>query len=357
MKILVVSNMYPSDEDPVYGTFVKEFTESIKLLNADGKTTLVAIFGRDKSKLKKIYKYLKFYISVFFQLLFKNYDIVYVHTITFPILPIRAVSYVKSLPLVFNIHGTDLLGNARITKILRKIARPLLYKSLSIISPSNYFRTEILKFLPGYPQNKIYVSPSGGVNTDLFCPYKYFHEHFTIGFVSRIDKGKGWNLYIEAVSKLRRKYPEIKGLIAGRGAQSAKMLDMLNELDLTESIKYVGPIPHDKLPHIFNQCDLFIFPTTTTESLGLVGIEALSCGVPVIASNRYGPTDYVVNMVNGLMFNIGDVVDLTAKIDLYYNLPNTEKLKFSENARKTALKYDTKNIMNSIYFYLKSLII
>lgn len=356
MNILVVSNMYPSDEDPVYGTFVKEFTESIKLLNADGKTTLVAIFGRDKSKLKKIYKYLKFYISVFFQLLFKNYDIVYVHTITFPILPIRAVSYVKSLPLVFNIHGTDLLGNARITKILRKIARPLLYKSLSIISPSNYFKTEILKFLPGYPQNKIYVSPSGGVNTDLFCPYKYFHEHFTIGFVSRIDNGKGWNLYIEAFSKLQRKYPEIKGIIAGRGAQSGKMLDMLNELDLTENIKYVGPIPHDKLPHIFNQCDLFIFPTTTTESLGLVGIEALSCGVPVIASNRYGPTDYIIDHYNGILFKMGDINDLVVKIEYFYNQSIEEKDRYSINARQSAMAYDKRTVMRDLYSYLLTII-
>ena len=352
MKILIISNMYPSKKDPVYGTFVKEFTESIKFLNVGGKTKLIAVFGREKSKAKKIYQYLKFYNSIFFELLFRKYDIIYVHTITFPIIPIRIVSYIKSLPLVFNVHGIDLLGEGKIPKILRRIAKPLLNKSLSIISPSNYFKTEIKKFLPDYSQDKIFVSPSGGVNTELFRPNKIFHEHFTIGFVSRIDKGKGWNLYIEAFVRLKKEYSDLKGIIAGRGAQTGKMLDMLNRLELAEDIKYVGPIPHDKLPQIFNQCNLFIFPTTTTESLGLVGIEALSCGVPVIASNRYGPTDYIMDHNNGILFKIGDINDLVAKIGYYYNLSVEEKDRYSINARQSAMAYDERKIMKDLYSYL-----
>ena len=66
MKILIISNMYPSVKDPVYGTFVQTFVEQMKVLNTEGKTNIIVIKGRDGEYGRKLFKYVKFYISIVF---------------------------------------------------------------------------------------------------------------------------------------------------------------------------------------------------------------------------------------------------------------------------------------------------
>lgn len=64
-------------------------------------------------------------------------------------------------------------------------------------------------------------------------------------------------------------------------------------------IKYIGPIPYHSLPEIYCTLDLFIFPTCLEESLGLVGLEAMACEVPVIGSYIGGLKDYIKDKENG----------------------------------------------------------
>ena len=66
--------------------------------------------------------------------------------------------------------------------------------------------------------------------------------------------------------------------------------------------------------------DCFIFPSTLKESLGLVGLEAMACGIPVIASDSHGPTDYIEDRKNGFLFSTGDICSLIDKVDYYYKL-------------------------------------
>lgn len=162
MKILVISNMYPSTKDPVYGTFVKEFMDSIVMKNRSGETELIAIEDGGKYIIDKLYEYFTFYFKNLFELLFFRYDLTYVHTI-YIIIPIKIASIFKKLPLVFNTHGADLLGGG-MASCLRKLSKPILNRAISVVSPSNYFKKEIIKFLLDYPAEKIFVSPFGGVN-------------------------------------------------------------------------------------------------------------------------------------------------------------------------------------------------
>ena len=77
--------MYPSKKDPVYGTFVQSFVESVQSLNIDGQTKTVLIKGRNGNSFQRISRYVGFYLCVLFRLLFYRYDIIYVHTISHPI--------------------------------------------------------------------------------------------------------------------------------------------------------------------------------------------------------------------------------------------------------------------------------
>ena len=355
MKVLIISNMYPSNGDPVYGTFVKVFTESVEKLNSGGTTKLIAIKGRSKMP-AKLWKYLSFYLREFAALTFRQYDIVYVHTITFPILPIILVSLFRRLPLIFNTHGTDLLGTARSTRLLRRLARSTVRKALAIVSPSEYFKERIKEYLPDYPDNRIFVSPSGGVDTSLFCPAKKTSSGIpVIGYVSRIDRGKGWDLFVKAIANLIKEGYKIKAIMAGRGSEEPLLKDAIKRYGLENTVSYIGPVAHDRLPEVYNSFDVFAFTTTTTESLGLVGIEAMACGVPVIGSDFAGPKCYIADGVNGYLFRKGDATDLTLKLKKYLDSTPYEKESLSKGARCTAKNYDTHTVMSSLFCFIKNI--
>ena len=138
--------------------------------------------------------------------------------------------------------------------------------------------------------------------------------------------------------------------MAGRGAEQEKMLTMIVEKGLKECVEYVGPIPHEELPDLFNRFDVFIFPTRRkSESLGLVGVESLACGIPVVGSNIGGIPGYVEDGVNGFLFEPGNVEDLLQKIKIFIKMDSDARLEMSRQARLSAYKYETKRVMNELY--------
>ncbi len=353
MKILVVSNMYPSDKDPVYGTFVRSFVEGVIDRNIGGKCELVAIRGKRFGVTAKILAYIEFYSKLTWQLLFNEYDLVYVHTVTFPILPIRFVSLFRRLPLVFNVHGDDVLPGTRLKKWLKNQAAKILPKAKLVVAPSAYFRNVVLREFPGVRRENVFVSPSGGVDECFFVGKRDdFSDNrpFVSGFVSRIDQGKGWDLFVKAVSKLREEGVDCRGVMVGRGAESDKLQSLIRELGMESHISYLGAVEHERLPEIYGSFDLLIFPTEReAESLGLVGLEAMAAGVPVIAGNIGGPSSYVRDGENGYLFTPGDYKELVSKVNAYLALDNGSKKSISSAAYQTACSYQKSKVNDQLY--------
>ncbi len=356
MRILIISNMYPSKKDATYGTFVYSFIEQIREYNHDGKTDCVVLKGRDGGRVRKLWKYISFYFSETLHLLFFSYDIVYVHTITYPIVPIRLVSLFRYLPLVFNVHGGDVLTHSALAAKFKRMAIPLIEKSLMVVSPSYYFKDVLKQEFPSLPEDKIYISPSGGIDTQLFLPQSKSNSKFTLGYVGRIDSMKGWDIFVKAIDFLRKENIECKAIIAGRGNSEGQLIKLIDELKLHDDIKYVGPISHDQLPMIYKHLDVFVFPTCLKESLGLVGIEAMACGIPVVGSQIGGLQDYIVSNKNGYFFEPGNIIDLVDKIKRYIGLPKDKKAEMQVECVSTARKYSATRISYNLYGKLKTLV-
>lgn len=357
MKLLIISNMYPSLKDPVYGTFVQSFAEQIIKYNGEKKTKLIVIKGRDGNKFVKLWKYIKFYTNVLFSLIIYRYGLIYVHTITYPIPPIRIARLFRKLPIVFNVHGGDVLTRSNFAEKLKKQSIPLLKEAKLIVSPSNFFKTILLREFPFLDENKIFISPSGGITPSFYNTLQEKNINvFTIGYVSRIDEAKGWDTFINAIAILKDKKYKIKAIMAGRGNKTKEMKELINKLSLEDYINYIGPVPYEQLPNIYSLMDLFIFPTQLEESLGLVGLEAMACKVPVIGSYIGGLKDYIKPYENGLFFEHGNSSDLADKMILYMSLKDKEKESYKENAYNTAKSYSSHNTETELYNKLKSII-
>ena len=355
MNILMISPMYPSTKDSVYGTFVKTYIDSFMKLNKDGVTRLVCIRGRSRNLFSKAIKYFVFYLWALYHLLFKRYDVVYVQTITTSIPPLLFASRFKTIPMVFNVHGSDVITISRRTEILKNMATPLLNKAKLVVAPSEYFKEVVLGAFPNVAPGKVFVSPSGGVDLTLFHPVEKQNPEMILGFVSRIDYGKGWDDFLEVMYMLHREKYCVKAIMAGCGAEQEKMLTMINKKGLNECIEYVGSVAHEELPNLFSRFDVFIFPSRRSESLGLVGVEALACGIPVIGSKIGGIPGFVNDGVNGYLFESGNINDLYKKLVQYLSSSQNERRKMANNARISALMYDTVSSMKELYCKLESL--
>lgn len=358
MRLLVISNMYPSETDKVYGTFVRNFVEDARRRNADGITELVAIRGKRKGAAAKAAAYAAFYAKTLYKLLFKSYDIVYVHTITFTSIPLRVASWLRRLPLVFNVHGTDVLTDNKLKRKLRDIAEPLLPKAKMVVCPSEFFRNVLYNEFSGLANyTNIFVSPSGGLAPKFYydTPKVPESQTLTLGFVSRIDYGKGWKTLLDAVVLLRQRGITCRAVFAGKGAQSQQLESAIKEQGLSDCVEYIGPQPQEQLPELYRSFDLFIFPSER-ESLGLVGIEAMAAGTPVIATKSGGPTHYILNGINGYLIEIGDSKTLADRIEEFNALSKEKKHHLSEGALKTAVDYHTDDVQRELYEKLLTLV-
>lgn len=352
MKLLTIANMYPSAKDPTYGTFVKTTVEGLQSLDKDDRHGKVVISGRRHTKAAKIAAYAKFYTQATLKMLFGRYDCLYVHTLTFPtpaVLP--ALSVRRKLRPVVHVHGNDLLSEVFLKKMLRRMAAPIINRARYIIVPSNYFRTLFISRYPSFPLERVIVSASGGVGEEFFADRaRKPGENVTIGFVSRIDEGKGWDTYLKALSILKEKGADVRGIMAGTGAQTAEMLAMKRSLGLDEVVDYRGAVAHDMLPATYGEMDFFAFPTTRSdESLGLVGLEALAGGVPVIASDIGGPAEYIIDGVNGKKTMPGSAESLADAIETMKGMRGEEYSAMSGRAIESARPYMSGNVMAGLW--------
>ncbi len=348
-KILIISNLYPSVKTPFYGSFVKNFVEQIRADERVGNVRCALLKGRHNSFLSKIWAYLKFYIRIFYLAIFYNYDLIYVHLITHSTLPLRIIGCFKKLEIVFNIHGEDLLVTTPLAKILLHCALPMLYKAKAIVVPSNYFKEIVKGQLPRLDSKKIIVSASGGVGKIFFIPVNCkSHKPLRIGYVSRIDRGKGWNVLLKAIQVLNRKNVDVEVEIVGDGSEKSQLLAYIGNNHLG-NVRYLGPLAYNELPAFYGTLDLFVFPTQLRESLGLVGLEAMASGVPVIASRMGGIQDYLIDGINGYFFESGDFEGLASKIEYFSTLTLECKFGMSQSAQTTAREYASEKVASSLF--------
>ena len=334
--------MYPNKKYPSYGIFVKKIKEGLVEFGFDISDSVV--MTKKSFLLTRVFFYLVFYSKIFLKVIFKSYDAIYVHYVTHcsPVIFIL-LFFKQNIKVISNTHGSDVLRVN--SKLLRYFSRIVLNKSFLIVSPSKYFVRHIKSVYSLTEKNKIITFPSGGIDTNFFKPLmRSKNDKFTVGFISRIDIGKGWDILIDAINILNLKSLNLKVIMAGSGKQVDLMNTMIKENRLENMINYVGHIHPNDLPFFYNQFDVFVLSSTLDESLGLVGLEALSCGIPVIASDIGGHTSYL-NQKNGILFETGNAHELAMKI---HSTLKQDLSKMKHHARGTALKFDKEKVFSEL---------
>lgn len=336
MRMLFLSNMFPSEEFPSFGTFVKVSYE--QMIDNGFKVDKVVIQKTNNKKISKIMKYLKFYYTSIKKICKGGYNIVYVHYISHSSIPIILTK--KKGYVISNIHGTDVLPKKVFQKLFLPIVKKTIKKSDLLVVPSEYYKKIVIEKY-NVDEKKIFVSPSGGINPNTFFlknHKKYSDSVLRIGYASRIVKDKGWDTFIEAIEAIQSDDYEFS--IVGSGDMKKRMMEYIDCKGLSDKINVKGSLSQSELREYFENLDCFIFPSKSeSESLGLVGLEAMACGCPVIGAKNGGITSYVNDGYNGFIFKKGDSRDLANKIEIFRKLSSEKKRELSENAVNTSKKY------------------
>lgn len=159
--------------------------------------------------------------------------------------------------------------------------------------------------------------------------------------VGRLCKFKGFDTLIKAFANIQPKYNDLKLIIYGEGTERENLQKLISSLNLEENVFLPGVI-HNIQQAILNT-DLFVFPSHY-EGFPNALCEAMAIGLPIVASNCSGNIDIVIDNVNGRLFPIGDVDQLTIIIQELLNDPEKRSL-LGEQAKTICSKY------NSNYVY------
>lgn len=220
----------------------------------------------------------------------------------------------------------------------------------------------------GYPTERIFVLPMG-VDTSRFKPFEdnWFREFLhleeeipVVLSVARLHASKNLKSLLRAMVLVRKIIKEAKLIVIGRGPQEEFLRNMAINLGLKDNVFLISePIPHKKMPSVYNACDFFVLPSLY-EPFGMAVLEAMSCAKPVIVADVGGMMDTVVEGETGFKIplrNEEEFVELlsTRIIELLSDRKFSKKMGMLGRSRVESF-YDWKVVAKSYDVFYKELL-
>ena len=225
------------------------------------------------------------------------FDVIHLHEPLAPILPLCVLQFSNAVNV-----GTFHASYSR--QYLYRLSHPItkrwhrrLHGGIAV-SPAAY--RYVSRTFPGD-----YEIIPNGIDVDHFAsnavPWPQYQDGKTnILFVGRLEKRKGLKYLLEAYSRLQWDHPNIRLLVVGPGNLDKDSYRVLGARNLQEVV-FVGGVSYDELPRYYASADIFCSPATGSESFGIVLLEAMAAGKPVVASDIEGYKGIVSDGQQGLL--------------------------------------------------------
>jgi 1,2-diacylglycerol 3-alpha-glucosyltransferase len=154
--------------------------------------------------------------------------------------------------------------------------------------------------------------------------------------VGRLAKEKNWERLLQAASRVMQDYPNVVLAILGDGPHLKDLDRLTRDLGISEQVEFVGKVPFERVPVYLKAADLFCF-SSLTETQGLVTVEAMAAGLPVVAVEATGTQDVIEDGENGLL-TPDDSLALAQAISSVLEHPEL-KSRLGKASLSTARKY------------------
>ena len=269
------------------------------------------------------------------------------------------------LPLIFTFHTQyweythyipfpqeiiqDFLKNA-----VHRWLRDFMQKCQHIIIPSESLRDILVR---DYGLHERYSVIPTGTNLEPFLnadgkalrAEKGWQKETVLISVGRLAPEKNWETLIQAFAKVHAEHPGARLVLIGDGSARQSLEALAAEIGIADRVTFTGPIPFEEIPRYLKAADLFAF-ASVTETQGIVTMEAMAAGLPVVAVDGPGTRDIVQNGKQGYL--VKNDPDALAK-KLNQLLSDSQRIKrFSNQALKRAKMFDVNQLskqMLSVY--------
>ena len=369
MNILVISSIYPSESNPLSGIFVHSQVQ--ELVKQGFQVKILApvplapfplpLFSKKWRRfhatpgfglVNEIEVYYPRYLSLPRNWLFEKsggwmyagmrelvseiakefpFDLIHAHVALPTGYAAMRVAAENQKPYIVTIHGADLQKTIHLNQKCKGAVAEVISHSSAVVLVSNKLR-RIAEDQFGI-SNKFKVI-SNGIDPEYIHQVSYrnpaeIQEQKTILSVSNLFPTKGIDINLYALEKLAEKHPDTKYLVIGDGPERKKLVGLARELNLSNRVEFLGQLPHDQVMSHMAECDIFSLPSWQ-DGFGIVYLEAMAQGKPVIGCQGEGIEDFVVDSETGFLVKPKDSDDLARVLD---NLLENPRLGIQVGAR------------------------
>lgn len=263
-----------------------------------------------------------------------------------------------NIPIVATIHATESGRNGGIRdeqqRYINDTEWMLTYEASEVIVNSNYMKNEVQRLF-GLPFEKINVVPNGinlniynGIERNYEFRRKYARDNEKIIMCAgRLVYEKGFQYLIDAAPKILNGYNDAKFIIAGKGGMLEELKAKANYLGISDKVYFTGQLTPKELYTMYRCADIAVFPSTY-EPFGLVAIEGMYAGTPIVVSDVGGLNEIVEHGVTGMKSYAGNPNSIADSIlallfdhQLAYNVAKNGKAKVKEIYNWTKIAQDT----------------
>ncbi len=263
------------------------------------------------------------------------------------------LSMLRGIPYAVYFGGSDIPGS---NPSRYKYIYPFLTPLLRAIWRKARFRTVCSQELAHLgkqadPDSTFVVIPNG-VETARFKPIERpANPKVKVLFIGRLIPRKGFQRVVRALPRVREltsKPFEVE--VVGSGAAQGDLNHLAEELGVSDLLHYVGTVPYDQLEKSYQYADIFVL-TSLSEGMPSVILEAMGCGLPIIASDVGGNNEIVREGENGYLIKGDDTDLIAARLAALIN-DDALRTRLGRQSRAFSLQYDWEKIMgeyNALY--------
>jgi glycosyltransferase involved in cell wall biosynthesis len=239
----------------------------------------------------------------------RDFDIIHTHLPT----PWSAdwsavVAGLKKKPLILTYHSA--ITGTGITRLIAEIYnRTALFALFSaadriILTRSQFLPESLHRF-----REKIEIIPIGVDNQEFFpSEGELTCDIFFLSVLDEFHDYKGIDIFFSAIQRVKEKIPSLRVLFGGGGSRLATYMTMAKSMGLGSTIHFTGYIPQQQLREYYNGCAVFVLPSQSPEleTFGIVLLEAMACGRPVITTVAAGMAEDIIRHETGIVIRMGD---------------------------------------------------
>ncbi len=290
----------------------------------------------------------------------EKYDIVHTHTPVASTCARLACRGFKNVKVLYTAHGFHFFRGAPLKNWL--LYYPIewwLSKYTDVLITINmedyeraktFFKAKKVEYIPGVG---IDTNRFNMVDVDRMAKRKEIgvpENAFVLLSAGELNKNKNHETIINAIAKLKKL--DVYFVICGQGSLENYLFNLIKKLELEKHVKLLGY--RKDIAEIYKAADLFVLPSRR-EGLGLVGLEAMASGLPLITSNVHGIVDYSVDGKTGFTCAPDDVDGFVEKIEKLKEDAELRKLIGSYNTQAVK-KFDITNTLNALQNIYSSLL-